>query len=83
MKKLDLGQTLQLLGNLGVIVGILLLVYELNQNRDMMMAQTRTDLSQGIIEMLLDISNNGERASIFARGAAGQMLKDRIEKELL
>ena len=59
MKRLDSGQTLQLSGNLGVIVGILLLVYELNQSRDMMMAQKRTDLSRRIIEMLLDISNNG------------------------
>ena len=48
MKRFEVGQALQLLGNFGVIVGILLLVYELNQNRDMMMAQTRNELSQGI-----------------------------------
>ena len=53
MKKLDLAQTLQLLGNAGVIVGILLLVYELNQNRQMMQAQTRHDLTQGIVDQVL------------------------------
>ncbi len=76
MKKLELGQTLQLLGNAGVIVGILLLVYELSQNRDMMMAQTRNELSQGITEILLDLSSNEERASIFTRGAAGEALSE-------
>jgi hypothetical protein len=45
MKKLDLAQTLQLVGNAGVIIGILLLVYELAQNREMMRAQTRNELS--------------------------------------
>ena len=34
MKKIDLGQMLTLLANFGVIVGLLLLVYELNQARD-------------------------------------------------
>ena len=46
MKKLDLGQIAHLLGNLGVIVGILLLVYELNQNRSMMPAQTRNSIAR-------------------------------------
>jgi len=76
LKKLELGQTLQLLGNAGVIIGILLLVYELNQNRDMMMAQTRNELSQGLIEILLDVSNNEERTSIYARGSAGEALSE-------
>jgi hypothetical protein len=76
LKKIDLGQTLQFLGNAGIILGILLLVYELNQNRDMMMAQTRNELSQGITEILLDISNNEERVSIFTRGAAGEALSE-------
>jgi len=34
MKKINLGQTLNTAANLGVIVGILLLVSELNQNRE-------------------------------------------------
>jgi len=53
LKKLDLAQTLQLLGNAGVIVGILLLVYELAQNREMMRAQTRHDLASGITDLLI------------------------------
>ena len=53
MKKPDLGQTFTILANIGVVVGILLLVFELSQNRQMMQAQTRHDLSQGIVDQLL------------------------------
>ena len=76
MKKIDLGQTLRLLGNVGVIVGILLLVYELNQNRDMMRAQTRNELSQGLIEILLELSNDAEGVNIFTRGNRGENLTE-------
>ena len=76
MKKLDLGQTLQLLGNAGVIIGILLLAYELNQNRQMMQAQTRNELSQGIIEILLAFTDDEESASLWNRGQRGDELTD-------
>lgn len=46
MRKPDLAQTLALLGNAGVIIGILLLVYELNQNREIMQAQTRNAIAE-------------------------------------
>jgi hypothetical protein len=77
LKKLEAGQALQLLGNFGVIVGILLLVYELNQNRDLMMAQTRNELSQGIVEMLLTLSDDEESASVWSRGSQGDELAER------
>ena len=76
MKKIDLGQTLQYLGNAGIIVGILLLVYELNQNRDLMRAQTRNDLSQGLIEILLELTSDEERANLLYRGNDGEDLTD-------
>ena len=76
MKKLDLGQTLQLLGNLGIVVGILLLVYELSQNSEMMRAQTRNELSQGLIEILMGISGDDESASIVLRGDRGEELTE-------
>ncbi len=64
MKKIDFGQTLQLFGNVGVVVGILLLVYELNQNRDMMEAQTRHEIAQSIVEQLGEIASNGDLADL-------------------
>ena len=46
MKKIDLGQALQILGTAGVILGIFLLVYELNQNRELMAAEIRNSIAQ-------------------------------------
>ncbi len=76
MKKLDFGQTLQLLGNAGVIIGIFLLVYELNQNRDMMQAQTRTALAEGLADHFYRISTDEGIADISYRGDAGELLTD-------
>ena len=73
MRKLELEQSLKILGNLGVIIGILLLVYELNQNRQMMEAQTRHDLSESIVNQFLDIASDGELAEIIIRGASGTL----------
>jgi len=58
LKKLDVGQTLQLVGNAGVIFGILLLVYELNQNRAMMQAQMRSNISDTLVDILVQQANN-------------------------
>jgi hypothetical protein len=38
MKKIDLGQTFHILANIGVIGGILLLAFELQQNNELMAA---------------------------------------------
>ena len=76
MKKIDLGQTLKLLGNAGVIVGILLLVYELNQNRAMIKAQTRNELSRTSVDMALYDAEDLARADLFRRGALGESLSE-------
>jgi len=68
------GQTLQLLGNAGVIVGILLLVYELNQNRQMMRAQTRNALSEQLVDIVLNDANSQELTEINLKAAAGEAL---------
>lgn len=60
--------------NLGVLVGLLLLVVELDQNRDVMRAQTRHDLSTAIVEHLLAIVENPQLASVMRRGDAGEDL---------
>jgi len=67
MKKNDLGQTANTVANIGVIVGILLLVFELSQNRDMMRAQTRNEISRGEVELLSSPSTNAELAGAWAK----------------
>ena len=43
MKKIDLGQTIQIIANIGVIAGIIFLVVELQQNNEALSIQTRLD----------------------------------------
>lgn len=52
MKRIDLGQTIGILANLGVLVGILLLVYELAQNREMIRSQTRQSIAELLTNLL-------------------------------
>ena len=74
MKKIDLGQTIGIVASIGVLVGILLLVYELNQNRQMMQAQTRNAIAQTLIDLQRDQANNSELAGIMVKVAAGEPL---------
>lgn len=46
MKKIDLGQTITIVANLGVIAGIILLAFELQQNNDLLEAQARASRAQ-------------------------------------
>lgn len=73
MKTIDFGQTLQLLGNVGVVVGILLLVYELNQNRELMEAQTRHEIAQSIVEQLGELASDGDLADLARRARCGRL----------
>jgi hypothetical protein len=57
MKKIDLGQTITILANVGVITGIAFLAAELRQNNEMMRAQTRNDIAQSVIELLRDTAD--------------------------
>ncbi len=82
MKKIDLGQILQLLGNVGVIVGILLLVYELNQNRDLMEAQTRNAIAETIVQILIDEANNLELGQAQLKIESGESLSPLEERQV-
>ena len=81
MKKMDLGQTFGILANLGVVVGILLLVYELNQNRQMMQAQTRSALAENLSNMLVLQGNSPEYLAMSVKQQAGETLTP--EEELM
>ena len=74
MKKIELGQAVSIFANLGVVVGVLLLVYELNQNRQMMQAQTRSNIAQGVSGLLFNLGSDPELSSLWARGSAGEEL---------
>jgi len=73
LKEIDLGQTVTILANVGVLAGLLLLAFELNQNRQMMEAQTRHEMAQSIVEQLGEIASNADLASIQGRGWCGRL----------
>jgi len=74
MKKIELGQALAILANVGVIVGIAILAFELQQNRDMIRAQTRSDVSLGIVNLMMLVAENGELANLRRRADAAEVL---------
>jgi len=74
MKSDRTSRWLATLAQLGVIIGLVLLVFELNQTRDLMQAQTRHDLSSSIVALLLSIAENPELAHVMFRGDAGEEL---------
>ena len=58
MKKLDLGQTISILANIGVIAGIVFLAVELQQNNELLSAEARsTRLGVRLDEAQLPIHN--------------------------
>ena len=71
IKKIDLGQALTILANIGVLLGILLLVYELNQNRQTVQGQTRTSMTEGVTNLLYQLSTDPEVADVLYRGDIG------------
>lgn len=60
--------------NLGVLLGLLLLIAELAQNREMMRAQIRHELATGIVELLQAPANNDQLADVLFRGINGEPL---------
>jgi hypothetical protein len=73
MKKLDVGQTVNTVANIGVIVGILLLVFELTQNRDMMRAQIRNEIATSL-SGALPAATDAELADALVRSDNGDEL---------
>jgi hypothetical protein len=62
--------------NLGVLIGIFLLIVELQQNREMMRAQTRTDIAAMSIDRLQAIASDQGLADIVRRARFGEELGD-------
>jgi len=74
MKKANLTRIVTILANLGVLAGIILLVYELNQNRDLMRAQTRNEISRSAMDLLTTGATSEALAHVMVRANAGEEL---------
>ena len=63
-------------GNAAVVIGLLLLVYELNQTRELTRAQMRSEISGGIYDLLAMTANNDQLADLMLRAEMGEPLTD-------
>ena len=79
LNKDELNRWLSLGANIGVVIGIVLLVVELSQNRDMIRAQTRNDLSWQVTDFLSRIATDEELSSLKRRAESGEDLT--VEEE--
>jgi hypothetical protein len=76
MKKIDLGQTITILANLGVIAGIVFLAVEMQQNNVLLEAEarkSRTDIRRAAFSMQIE---NPELLRIANKSRAGEVLTD-------
>jgi len=60
--------------NIAVLAGIVLLIVELDQNRQQMRAQTRHELAMGIVDLLQIPAANPQLAEVLFRAKAGAAL---------
>lgn len=74
MKAKSINRWLTLGANVGVLIGIILLLVELDQNATMMRAQTRNELSNGIVDLLSLSADNMQLAGLIRRADGGEEL---------
>ena len=74
MDKDRLNRWLTLGANFGVLLGIILLILELDQNREMLRAQTRNEISVGIVDLLSQVATDTQLAGLIRRADSGDDL---------
>jgi hypothetical protein len=83
MDKDRLNRWLTLGANLGVLVGIILLIFELGQNREMMRAQTRNEISVQLVDLLSQVANGDHLSGLVLRVESGEQLSDEDQVRLV
>ena len=82
VNKLDLNRFngwLNLTANVGVLIGIGLVIFELNQSRQAVQGQTRTELSNTLVQLLSENMGDPEYAAVLHKGNVGEPLTE-VEK---
>lgn len=67
----SLAHWLNVVASVGVLIGIVLVVVELDQNRDMTRAQTRHEIAMGIVDLLQTPATNPQLADVMYRAENG------------
>ena len=76
MSKDRLIQSIALAANCVTILGLLLVVFQLQENRSLMRAQVRHQLASTIVDLLNSSANNNQLAGVLRRGARGEELTE-------
>ena len=82
MKQIDLGQTVTILANLGVIAGIIFLGVELQQNNRLLTAEAQFGRRLTDQARVLTLIESGELADILVRARSGEELSEPDEFRL-
>ena len=82
LMKIELGQTVHILGNIGVIGGILLLAYELRQNNDLMAAEARINRLTMVTDAWLFRAEHGGLAVLRQKVIDGEPLESGDERRV-
>lgn len=69
-----LSQSVQVAANVGVILSIMFLAYQISENRDLTRAQTRNAIASAAIDMLSSEAADADLASIVHRNNQGEEL---------
>jgi len=76
MKKIDFGQTIGVLANLGVIAGIIFLGVELRQNNILMEAEARLSQYENARQFAVNLSVTPSLAEVLAKVSQGEELTE-------
>jgi len=79
MKLSNLNEWLTLLTNVGVLAGIVFLGIEMQQNTQMMHAQTRDSVTDKLMNWYIEISTDQNAAELLYKGNQGEILPDTVE----
>lgn len=66
-----LSNWIAVVANVGVLVGLVLVILQLNQNERMIRAQTRHEMASGIASLLLDTASSEYLSDVMYRGHGG------------
>ena len=69
-----INNSLSLFANVGVIVGIVFLAFEIQQNTEMMKSQTRDAMTGKLMDYAVSIGSDIGLADMYARGNSGREL---------
>jgi hypothetical protein len=80
MKKIDLGQTISILANLGVIAGIVFLGYEISQNTDAIRSATIQAIADQSYDNSLTFVDNSELRAARRAARANSLTDDQQDQ---